>query len=72
MEFNPNKTPVEIIKESVFGGTYFRDIYSVLIENSTKIHGKNLMIWKMLNKNIILHIIMTLNWINTKLKLEQH
>ena len=28
MEFNPNKTPVEIIKESVFGGTYFRDIYS--------------------------------------------
>ena len=44
MEFNPNKTPVEIIKESVFGGTYFRDIYSVLIENSTKIHGKNLMI----------------------------
>ena len=30
MEFNPNKTPVEIIKEGVFGGTYFRDIYSGL------------------------------------------
>ena len=28
MEFNPNKTPVEIIKEDAFGGTYFRDIYS--------------------------------------------
>ena len=28
MEFNPNKTPVEIIKEGAFGGTYFRDIYS--------------------------------------------
>ena len=61
MEFNPNKTPVEI-----------ETFIQVLIENSTKIHGKNLMIWKMLNKNIILHIIMTLNWINTKLKLEQH
>ena len=28
MNFNPNKTPIEIIKESAFGGTYFRDIYS--------------------------------------------
>ena len=28
MNFTPNKTPVEIISEGVFGGTYFRDIYS--------------------------------------------
>ena len=28
MKFNPNKTPIEIIKEGAFGGTYFRDIYS--------------------------------------------
>ena len=28
MDFSPNKTPIEIIKEGVFGGTYFRDIYS--------------------------------------------
>ena len=28
MEFDPNKTLVEIIKERAFGGTYFRDIYS--------------------------------------------
>ena len=28
MNFTPNKTPVEIIKEGAFGGTYFRDIYS--------------------------------------------
>ena len=27
-EFFPNKTPIEIIKEGVFGGTYFRDIQS--------------------------------------------
>ena len=28
MEFNRNKTPVEIIKKGAFGGTYLRDIYS--------------------------------------------
>ena len=28
MNFSPNKTPVEIINEGAFGGTYFRDIYS--------------------------------------------
>ena len=28
MNFGPNKTPIEIIKESAFGGTYFRNIDS--------------------------------------------
>ena len=28
MDFSTNKTPVEMIKEGSFGGTYFRDIYS--------------------------------------------
>ena len=28
MDFGANKTPTEVIKESAFGGTYFRDIYS--------------------------------------------
>ena len=28
MDFGTNKTPVEMIKEGSFGGTYFRDIYS--------------------------------------------
>ena len=28
MDFSTNKTPVEVIKEGAFGGTYFRDIYS--------------------------------------------
>ena len=28
MNFTRNKTPVKIINEGVFGGTYFRDIYS--------------------------------------------
>ena len=28
MDFGTNKTPVGIINEGVFGGTYYRDIYS--------------------------------------------
>ena len=32
MNFSPNKTPTEIIKEGAFGGTYFRDISSNINE----------------------------------------
>ena len=32
MSFNPNKTPIEIIKEGAFGDTYFRNIYSDIDE----------------------------------------
>ena len=32
MNFSSNKTPIEIIKEDAFGGTYFRDIYSGINE----------------------------------------
>ena len=28
MNLAPSKTPIEILKESAFGGTYFIDIYS--------------------------------------------
>ena len=28
MDFGTNKTPIEVIKEDSFGGTYFRDICS--------------------------------------------
>ena len=28
MNFSPSKTPIEIIKEGAFGGTFVRDIYS--------------------------------------------
>ena len=27
MNFRVNKTPVKVLKEGAFGGTYFRDIY---------------------------------------------
>ena len=36
MDFGANKTPVEVIIEGAFGGTYFRDIYSVVNEKSYK------------------------------------
>ena len=48
MNFNPNNTPIEIIKEGAFGGIYFRDIYSDInkkqYKNSWKefIHLKNI------------------------------
>ena len=48
MNFSPNKTSIEIIKEGPFGGTYFRDIYSDINEkwykNSWKefVHLKNI------------------------------
>ena len=32
MNFGANNTPVEVIKEGAFGGTYFRDIYSGVSE----------------------------------------
>ena len=28
MDLGANKTPIEVIREGAFGGTYFRDIYS--------------------------------------------
>ena len=42
MDFGANKTPIEIIKEGAFGGTYFRDIYSNVTGKWCKNHRKNL------------------------------
>ena len=36
MDYGTNKTPVEIIKEGAFGGTYFRDFILVLMVNCNK------------------------------------
>ena len=44
MGFNPNKTPLEIITEGAFGGTYFRNVYSNINKKGINIHGKNLFI----------------------------
>ena len=54
MEFGPNKTPIKIIQEGVFGGNYFRVIYSGINE---KWYRKS---WKEFDqlKSIIVQIIM--------------
>ena len=58
MDFGANKTPIEVIREGAFGGTYFRDIYSGI---NGKWYGKS---WKefdqlkILIKSIIAQTIM--------------
>ena len=42
MDFSPIKTPIEVIKEDAFGGTYFRDIYSFINEKWYKDSWKEL------------------------------
>ena len=59
-----------MIKEGAFGGTYFRGIFVVLMENATKNHGKNLISWKILIMSIIVQIIMMLVLINIVLNVE--
>ena len=44
MNFGKNETPVEIIKEGGFGGTYFRDLYSGI---NDKLYRKS---WKEFNE----------------------
>ena len=48
MDFSPNKTPIEVIREGAFGVTYFRDMYSGINEKWYKnswtefVHLKNI------------------------------
>ena len=43
MDIGANKTPVEVIKEGVFGGTSLETFILVLMVNGIESHGKNLM-----------------------------
>ena len=40
LNFNPNKTPREILQEGSFGGTYFRPIILPLLKINIKTNGK--------------------------------
>ena len=53
MGFGANTTPVEEIKDGVFGGTYLRGIYSGVNVCGTESHEKNLINQKILNRSII-------------------
>ena len=48
MDFGTNKTPVEVIREGAFGGTYYRDIYSGVTGNWYKKSWKEFISGKIL------------------------
>ena len=60
MNFSPNKTPIEIIKEGAFGGTYFRNIYSGINEKWYKKSWKEFDQLKNIDQKLVL-INMVLN-----------
>ena len=72
MDFSTNKTPVEVIKEGAFGGTYFRDICSGVNGNWYRKSWKKYDELKNLIRTIIAQVIMTLVLINMVLRLEHH
>ena len=50
MDFGTNKTPIEVIKEGSFGGTYFRNIYSRLNDKFYKNSWKEFKALKNIDK----------------------
>ena len=42
MDFGATKTPVDVIKGGVYGGTFLETFILVLMGSDTKSHGKNL------------------------------
>ena len=59
MDFSPNKTPTEVIRERAFGGTCFRDIYSGINEKRYKNSWKEFDQLKTIMLNFMHQIIMT-------------
>ena len=70
MEFSPNKTLIEVIKEGAFGGTYFRDIYSNVNKKWYKKSSKEFNQLKNIDQNIFVQIITMLVLINIVLNAE--
>ena len=58
--FSPNKTPIEVARESAFRGIYFilETFILILMRSGTKTHGKNLFSLKILMQNFMHQIIM--------------
>ena len=65
MNFTPNKTPVEIISEGAFGGTYFKDIYSGVNGKWYRNSWKEFDLLKDIDPKLYSSIIMMLGLINT-------
>ena len=58
MNFGANKTPIEVIKEGTFGGTYFRYIYSKVNRNWYRKSWKEFDQLKDLIRSFIVWVIM--------------
>ena len=69
MDFGSNKTLVEVIKEGVFGGTYFRDIFYGINDKWYKTLWKE---FDELVRRFIVQIIMMLVLINIVLIGKHH
>ena len=73
MDFGTNLTPIEVIKEGSFGGTYFRDIYSLVNDRWYKNGWKEFKeLKKILIVSIIAHIIIMSAGINMVLNVVHH
>ena len=64
MDVGANKTPIEVIREGAFGGTYFRDIYSDINGKWYKNSWKEFDQLKNIDQNIIAQILVMLVSIN--------
>ena len=71
MDFGANKTPVEVIREGVFGGVYFRDIYSGINGKQYRKSWKEFDQLKDIDQKIIAQIIMMLLLIDLMLNMEE-
>ena len=58
MDFNPNKTPIEIIQKVLLAVLILVIFILILIKNDIEIHGKNLFIYKILMLILVHQIIM--------------
>ena len=72
MDFNPNVSPVEIIKKSTFGGTYFRNIYSGVNDKFNKNSWREFKEFEDIDKNIMHQTFMMSVLINIVLNVEHH
>ena len=72
MNFDTDKTPVEVIKKEPLEELILNRIILVLMISDTENHGKHLMSQIILTRNIIAKTIMTLESINIKLIVERH
>ena len=71
-DIHPNISPVEIIKEGGFCGTYFREIYSGVNDKFYEKSWKKFKELKDIDKNIMLLIFMMPVSVNMVLSVENH